>query len=58
MTGTADRKVVGGKAAGLTGFRLPAKADTETRRLYAIVVNIAWVPEFEQAGYAVATPTW
>ena len=52
MTGTADRKVVGAKAAGVTGFRLPPKSDAETRHLYAKVVNIAWVPEFEQAGHA------
>jgi hypothetical protein len=52
LAGTADRKVLGGKAAGVTGFRLPKKADAETRHLYAKVVNIAWVPEFEQAGHA------
>ena len=52
MTGTADRKIINAKAAGVTGFRLPSKADAETRRLYAKVVNIAWIPEFERAGHA------
>ena len=52
LTGTADRKMLGGKAAGVTGFRLPPKADAETRLLYAKVVNIAWVPEYERAGHA------
>ncbi len=52
MTGTADRKTLGGKAAGITGFLLPPKANAQTRRLYAKVVNVAWVPEFEQAGHA------
>ena len=46
MTGTADRKIIKAKAAGVTGFRLPPRADAATRRLYARVVNIAWVPEF------------
>ncbi len=52
LTGTADRGIVGAKAAGVSGFRPPLGADAETRRLYAKVVNIAWVPEFEQAGHA------
>ncbi len=52
LAGTADRKLVGGKAAGVTGFRLPLNANATTRRLYAKVVNIAWVPEFERAGHA------
>jgi hypothetical protein len=52
ITGTADRKMLTGKAAGITGFRLPPKANVETRHLYAKVVNIAWVPEFERAGHA------
>lgn len=52
LTGTADRKLLRGRAAGVTGFRLPPKADLETRRLYSRVVNIVWAPEFEQAGNA------
>jgi pimeloyl-ACP methyl ester carboxylesterase len=50
VAGTADRQFCGACSAGLKGFHLPARADTATRRLYAKVDNIAWVPEFARAG--------
>ena len=48
MAGTADRKHV--DSAGIHGFRMPARASAETRRLYSKVVNLAWRPEYEQYG--------
>ena len=48
MAGTADRKHV--DSAGIHGFRMPAGASAETRRLYARVVNLAWRPEYEKYG--------
>jgi len=50
VAGTADRKRTAGPAAGVGGFRLPLGASSETRRLYAKLVNVAWNPEFERAG--------
>ena len=50
LSGTADRKVIAVRSAGLSGFRPPPQASSETRQLYAKVVNIAWVPEFEKSG--------
>jgi len=50
VTGTADRKMIAARSAGLYGFRLPPRASSETRELYAKVVNIAWVPAFEKSG--------
>lgn len=42
--GTADRKYVGQNIAGLHGFGLPTGASSETRRLYAKVMHLAWDP--------------
>jgi len=46
--GTSDRKFV--DSAGMHGFRMPASASAETRRLYSKVVHLAWRPEFESYG--------
>jgi pimeloyl-ACP methyl ester carboxylesterase len=48
--GTADRKYTGEGIAGIHGFRMPAGAGPETRRLYSKVVMIAWNPEMERYG--------
>jgi pimeloyl-ACP methyl ester carboxylesterase len=46
MVGTADRRFALTGVAGLRGFRLPAGADRETRRLYSGITATAWRPEF------------
>jgi pimeloyl-ACP methyl ester carboxylesterase len=49
MAGTADREQ-GVPSAGLSGFRMPARATAETRTQYAKVAYVGWKPEFEREG--------
>jgi pimeloyl-ACP methyl ester carboxylesterase len=48
--GTADRKHVGTRIAGLHGFDVPAGASAETRRLYAKIIQLAWDPALDEYG--------
>jgi hypothetical protein len=53
MAGTADRADGSVPSAGLRGFRIPSRgASSETRQLYAKVVQIPWRPEYARLGYA------
>lgn len=49
MSGTADRQK-NAASAGLSGFQVPNRASPQTQAQYAKLSNIAWRPEFEQAG--------
>jgi pimeloyl-ACP methyl ester carboxylesterase len=49
MSGTADRQT-GSQAAGLSGFRMPARGYADMREQYAKISYIRWRPEFESYG--------
>lgn len=52
LAGTADRKSSSVGVAGVEGFIAPAAVTEETRRQYAKVVHIPWVPGFRYHGAA------
>ncbi len=51
IAGTADRASGSIPAAGLRGFRMPARSTPDTREQYAKLVHIRWRPEFATKGH-------